>query len=413
MKEKRGLSAVVTNLLIILLSLVAIGVVWVVVSNLINQGAEGISLDEFSYDLDIDAAYVQNGGVDVVVGRNAGGGNLSGVAFIFHNGTDSVVIKRLGFFQELDTRTFTFTSSELSEITNLNLVSVAPIYQSGGSSQTGNILDTREIGTSVSGGGNPPGGAVCGNGNIEGIETCDDGDTSSGDGCSYPACQIETPPSCDNDNQIDSGEYCDGTALGVETCQTLGYDLGDLLCNSNCAFDISQCTLTQDGGATECSDSLDNDGDGSTDLADIGCVDADDNDETNCGDGICEGGETTSGCSLDCQLPPPPSCGDGAWNQTDIDDGNQCDGTPLPANCTVQCGCLSGYVPNSNGGCVLEPVLNFGTVDSIWPGGAVKYFDSNDLPKTITITSNFTGKYVNFSGADADTRCLRISYAEY
>ena len=53
----------------------------------------------------------------------------------------------------------------------------------------------------------------------------------------------------------------------------------------------------------ECSDRLDNDGDGAVDLADAGCVDKKDKDETNCGDGVCEGGETQQNCAADCGTP--------------------------------------------------------------------------------------------------------------
>src|SRR3989338_5069154 len=48
------------------------------------------------------------------------------------------------------------------------------------------------------------------------------------------------------------------------------------------------------GGYTptiECNDNIDNDGDGKIDLSDAGCIDKYDDDETNCGDTKCEGGE--------------------------------------------------------------------------------------------------------------------------
>ncbi|MBR9693173.1 hypothetical protein GOV07_04575 [Candidatus Woesearchaeota archaeon] len=59
----------------------------------------------------------------------------------------------------------------------------------------------------------------------------------------------------------------------------------------------------------ECRDGIDNDGDGNTDYpADSGCSSKNDIDETDCGDGVCEGGETVGSCPADCS--PPDSCSD-------------------------------------------------------------------------------------------------------
>jgi hypothetical protein len=54
------------------------------------------------------------------------------------------------------------------------------------------------------------------------------------------------------------------------------------------------------GSKPECNDKIDNDGDGYADMKDDGCSNRKDKDETNCGDGECEGGETCSSCSTDC-----------------------------------------------------------------------------------------------------------------
>lgn len=58
---------------------------------------------------------------------------------------------------------------------------------------------------------------------------------------------------------------------------------------------------------SECSDGIDNDGDGKVDLTDTGCTDPSDNDETNCGDSVCEGGENCAFCSSDCGACPSPT----------------------------------------------------------------------------------------------------------
>ena len=58
----------------------------------------------------------------------------------------------------------------------------------------------------------------------------------------------------------------------------------------------------------ECNDKIDNDGDGLVDRNDLGCSGPQDPDETNCGDGVCEGGETSGTCPADCG--EPDSCSD-------------------------------------------------------------------------------------------------------
>lgn len=51
----------------------------------------------------------------------------------------------------------------------------------------------------------------------------------------------------------------------------------------------------------ECRDNIDNDGDGLKDYPnDLGCSSRNDNDESNCGDGVCEGVEVCDGCIADC-----------------------------------------------------------------------------------------------------------------
>ena len=46
---------------------------------------------------------------------------------------------------------------------------------------------------------------------------------------------------CGN-NVLESGEACDGTALGSSTCSTFGFTGGQLGCSSSCQYDTSGCT---------------------------------------------------------------------------------------------------------------------------------------------------------------------------
>jgi len=57
----------------------------------------------------------------------------------------------------------------------------------------------------------------------------------------------------------------------------------------------------------ECNDLIDNDGDGKSDMLDTGCQNLQDEDETDCGDARCEGGEGCTGCIADCGSCPIPA----------------------------------------------------------------------------------------------------------
>ena len=154
MFKKRGLSAVVTTLIIILLTLVAVGVIWVVINNVISRGAEEIELGQYTLDLQIKAAQIQNGDITVVVvRRNPGQGEFVGMNFVFSNGTDSEIIRENISLQELEEKTFTFTLTKISTA-NLKTISVAPIYKTSlGRESIGDVSDMFDVkkGKSISG----------------------------------------------------------------------------------------------------------------------------------------------------------------------------------------------------------------------------------------------------------------------
>jgi len=132
-----------------------------------------------------------------------------------------------------------------------------------------------------------------------------------------------------DNNLNDDPEWTDAangdfTLQGTSHCIDSGYDVGVDYANvlhPNSALPLSDVTTAnQDnygsdweigayvftGGTPtyECSDGSDNDGDGDTDYpSDSGCASDTDDDETDCGDGVCEGGETFSICSSDCSSP--------------------------------------------------------------------------------------------------------------
>ena len=99
--NKRGLSTVVTTLIIILLVLVAIGIIWIVVRGVIETGTETADYAVKCLAVDVRANAVScclyNGTAcnasatfsycNVTLERKAGGDPIGGVKMVFHNTT--------------------------------------------------------------------------------------------------------------------------------------------------------------------------------------------------------------------------------------------------------------------------------------------------------------------------------------
>ncbi len=129
------------------------------------------------------------------------------------------------------------------------------------------------------------------------VKDCDDSNPDV-HGCPWIECSDGVDN--DGDGKVDSEDSgCDGTASDNDEI-----DCGDGVCEGG--ETPADCAL--DCGPPECSDGVDNDGDGVVDLDDAGCSGPTDHDETNCLDTVCEGGETQENCPEDCGYPN--SCND-------------------------------------------------------------------------------------------------------
>lgn len=144
--------------------------------------------------------------------------------------------------------------------------------------------------------------------------------------------------------------------------------------------------LIKPSETSECSDGIDNDGDGKVDLKDGGCIDEADTDETNCGDGVCEGPERCSTCTSDCGVCP--ECNDGIDNDgdgdTDTSDGGCTDAADTDETncgdgiCETGESCLGYndyesctdnvcYEPTCTNGCV-QTAVSYGITDEACSG---------------------------------------------
>lgn len=266
--NKRGLSDVLTTLLIVLLSIVAIGVVWVIIQNLISEGEE-ISLVGLSLNLKIEKATANESNLNVNVKRNAGEGELVAINFIISDGSNSDVLRKNTNLKELGSENFAFYLSVL-DVGEIAEISIAPVYLSpSGKEIVGGIIDTITFGSGEVGSG---GGIGAGSGDSDnnGIP---DNEESSGEGsettCGNSICESgETSTSCPADcgsvaecvpvcSEFECGsDGCGGTCGTCEEGFTCGQDqlCYDTSCTPDpdpCATAGAQCGTANDGCGTE------------------------------------------------------------------------------------------------------------------------------------------------------------------
>jgi len=231
--KKRGLSTIVVTLIIILLSLVAVGVVWVVVRNLVVGGSKEVQLGKFTIDLSVKKAFEQQGNITVNVKRNVGAGELSKIKFVISDGTTSEVVTQDASLTELEEKSFFIHPTKLIA-TQIETVSVAPVFKTTDGESTGEVTGTYNLLSGVSSGGNDGNGGTCTlvcNGN--GIQfQC--GDDSCGGFCG--TCPPDKP-TCTNHVCVQAAgceEPSPATTCGSWECGTRISICGNIVPCSTC-----------------------------------------------------------------------------------------------------------------------------------------------------------------------------------
>ena len=118
MKEKKGLSTVVTTLIIILLVLVAVGIIWGVVSNLLNRSTGTIDVTTKCLDINLEVQSVaitdpalSNATYTVTLHRTPTGTDEIGAKINFFNATENSGILDFDELMEpLDTNSVEFVA---------------------------------------------------------------------------------------------------------------------------------------------------------------------------------------------------------------------------------------------------------------------------------------------------------------
>gem|GEM_PF-603943 len=226
-KGKRGLSTVIITLIIILVSLVAIALIWVAVRNVIQKGSENVQMGQFTMDASVEVIGINEtrNNVSLIITRNPGKGDFTGVVFLFENATSKETVTRHFILYELESRGFELHLEQLN-VSNLTKLSIFPLYKSSSNEFTMGSKTDKYIFSGIERFlFRPGGGAICGN------------------------------------NIREMWEACDGTDWGgVTDCTDLGFTSGTLTCDPpgdmrECRFNLLQCqnaTCTPNCAGKEC-----------------------------------------------------------------------------------------------------------------------------------------------------------------
>jgi flagellin-like protein len=138
MQNKKGLSDVITTLIIILLVIVAVGIMWVVLRGLITKGTDQLSTSDFTTDLQIQTVTTNSTHVIVKVGMKQGEDAIDGVLVLISDGNNSVSSKQLGVINVGEEKTFNIAYTGITKE-----VKVSPIVISEkGQEKIGQVSST-------------------------------------------------------------------------------------------------------------------------------------------------------------------------------------------------------------------------------------------------------------------------------
>lgn len=288
MFNKRGLSAIITTLLVVLLVLVAIGIVWGVIRNILQKGAEDVASSTSCLNLDVRATSVNcNNPESCIVKLTRSGAEsslLGGVKLVFYSSTEnSGVIDKEdvpalgGNVESLVGKTVTVDSTLDNPI---KLEVTAYFLDDSGKEQLCTTTSI-DIGTGTVSTGGDTGGESGETGGDEGF--CGDGTCLEG---------IENCENCLSDCGCNIGESCvggicvascgDGDCVGDETCSTCEADCGS--CESEIYCGDESCNGEETCQSCE---------------ADCGCEVG-----SECVEGICEAMEFATSGTIDAVWPP-------------------------------------------------------------------------------------------------------------
>jgi len=203
--NRKGLSGIITVILIILISIIGISIIWLFVQpaivDIIGSGGESGEIQKFPECLDnrleVSGCGAMESGYYEVVVKRFGEGEISEIVFKFTTANDEFTIRNDTVPGAFGSAKYRFNLSSYT-LETIESVEVAPILDVG----------------------------AC--------------EFSSGKSCGG----VITQEGFCGDGEINEGELCDGENLRELTCEDLDDSSGILSCNLDCTFNVTQCMDT-------------------------------------------------------------------------------------------------------------------------------------------------------------------------
>ena len=127
-KNTKAMSQIVTTVILVVLVLVAIGIVWGVISNLVGDSADDIDAGAKCLAIVVDATAVVNTTLDdysVTITRAAGGDEIDGVVATIFSDTENGGLQDLeSTISELETETIT----DVVGVEDANRIEITPFF---------------------------------------------------------------------------------------------------------------------------------------------------------------------------------------------------------------------------------------------------------------------------------------------
>jgi hypothetical protein len=256
---KKGLSDVVTTVLIILLALAAVVILWSFIKVFLGK-TEDIDSSYFTTVFSIEKVNHDEEGktIGFSLQRESGKGQVSGYLIELSDSEGNSYVysaKENDSILELESDLLTINYTHFG-LSNLEEINIYPIFVTDDGNEQ---LSPRPSETYIIKGGetsNIPMN-LCGDGVINGNETCEVAQTCI-TGSGYTgfreciSCSLSntcTPTQSCGDGVINGNEQCDGGDFGslgngVDQCNSYNsnYNAGSLGCTQNCQLNTSQCT---------------------------------------------------------------------------------------------------------------------------------------------------------------------------